>query len=67
MKEKSVAITGGAGGLGSATSHMNGKRALKSMERFGEEVLPLLERELGDLSRLNELDLQPPAAAGCTV
>jgi hypothetical protein len=46
---------------------MNGKRALKSMERFGEEVLPLLERELGDLSRLNEPDLQPPAVAGCAV
>ena len=67
MKEKSVVITGGAGGLGSATSHMNGKRALKSMERFGEEVLPLLEREHGDLSRLNEPDLQPPAVAGCAV
>ncbi|MEE8212006.1 MAG: hypothetical protein V3T85_08800, partial [Acidiferrobacterales bacterium] len=46
---------------------MDGKRALKSMQRFGEEVLPLLERELGDLSRLNEPDLQPPAVAGCAV
>ena len=38
---------------------LEGRLALRSLERFGSQVLPLLEREFGDLATLNE----PGAAA----
>ena len=43
---------------------MEGARALRSVERFGAEVMPLLERELGPLDAVNEVPVEPAAAAG---
>ena len=37
-----------------AIGPMEGARAIRSMERFATEVIPLLEKELGDLDTLYE-------------
>lgn len=41
------------------------KKALRSIERFGAEVLPMIEKELGPLDRLGQVDdaARPAAAA----
>lgn len=41
---------------------VEGARARRSLERFGAEVVPLLERELGPLDRLNEGPIQRAGA-----
>jgi alkanesulfonate monooxygenase SsuD/methylene tetrahydromethanopterin reductase-like flavin-dependent oxidoreductase (luciferase family) len=43
---------------------MDGKRALRSMERFGAEVVPLVEQAVGPFDKLNETARPPAMAAG---
>jgi alkanesulfonate monooxygenase SsuD/methylene tetrahydromethanopterin reductase-like flavin-dependent oxidoreductase (luciferase family) len=43
---------------------MEGRRALRSLERFGTEVVPLLERELGPIITGSARSALPKAASG---
>jgi hypothetical protein len=43
---------------------MEGRRALRSLERFGAEVVPLLESELGSVITGSPRSAVPRAASG---